>query len=364
MASTIQTPDSLSLLHNLKTFIFSSSSEVAFSLKKGATTILAETYYPDPDNRIEVDVKDVVSHYLKTVIPSSNVTSQADFAAGFVAYLDGTQVQSFNVVNAGVRTLSVTPTQFLQGNWLTWQPQTKRTTWNAPEYLTYYFTGSGSVKAKFYKKNGTTKTVTYTTVSSAGARSMNMMMSYLFSLSGESTSDLYGIVDVWVEMSGSRVSYIQRYIHGETQGDEHFYLCVNSLGGIDTYIFHGACTLAPDIDHQSAMLGDVKVNITTGAERHWEQVTGYASLKETNWVFELIAASQAWAVMSGTAEPIVIDSSSLQVNDRGSLHSCTFAFKLTYGDKYLNLTRSSEALPAIEVPTPSGEIFFFDGQAF
>lgn len=358
MASTIQTPDSLSLLHNLKTFIFSSSSEVAFSLKKGATTILAETYYPDSDGRIEIDVRDVVSHYLKTAMPSSNVTAQSNFAASFTAYLDETQVQTFNVVNAGVRTLSVTPTQFLQGNWLTWQPQTKRTTWNAPEYLTYYFTGSGTVKAKFYKKNGTTKTITYTTVSSAGARSLNMMMSYLFSLSGENTSDLYGIVDVWVEMSGSRVSYVQRYMHGETQGDEHYYLCVNSLGGIDTYIFHGACTLAPDIDHQSALLGDVKVNITTGAERHWEQVTGYASLKETNWVFELIAASQAWAVMSGVAEPIVIDSSSLQVNDRGSLHSCTFAFKLTYGDKYLNLARTSDALPAIEVPTPSGEIFF------
>lgn len=360
MASTIQIPDSYSLLGNLKSFILSSSSEVAFSLLKSGTVILSETYYPDNNNRIEIQVKDVISQYLRTSLPSSNSYSQTAFYGDFTATADGNSIASFRVVNAGVRALATSAAQFLAANWLTWQPQTKRTTWNAPEYLTYYFTVAGRVKAKFYLKSGTTKTVQVANVSSADqAYSFNMMMSRIFGLSGETVSDLYGIVDVWVENnSGTRLSYIQRYVCDECQGDEHYYLCVNSLGGIDTYIFHGACSLSPEINHESAEIGDVIINTTPDAERRWEQTTGYASLKETSWIFELVAAETQWAVMDGNAEPIVIDSSSLQVSDRDSLHSCTFAFKLSQGGRLMNISRTDSALPPIEVPAPSGEIFF------
>ena len=359
MASTLQIPDSLSLLGNLKSFIMSSSSEVAFVLKKGSTTILSETYYPDSNSRVEIQLKDVISRYLETALPSANSFAQSGFYADFTALADGVQIADFRVVNSGVRTLATTPSQFLSGNWLTWQPQVKRTVWDAPEYLTYYFTQAGRVKAKFYLKSGSTKTVQISSGSSGAALSFNMTPSYLFGLSGESTSDLYGIVDVWVESTGgTRLSYIQRYICEEAQGDEHIYLSVNSLGGIDTYIFHGACSLAPEIEHESAENGDMKTNITSGAERRWEQTTGYASMKETAWIFELIAAQKQWAVLDGNAEAIIIDSSSLQVSDRDNLHSCTFAYKLTTGGRLLNVIRTDTDLPAIEVPSPTGEIFF------
>ena len=361
MATYIDRPDTLSLLGNLKSFLIGSSSEVSFELKKGGEAILSETYYPNSSGQVEIQVKDIIGNYLSTTLPTGNNFSQSLFAADFTAYLDGSDSYSFRVVNAGVRKLATQASLFLLSNWLTWQPQTKRTVWDAPEYLSFYAANSTVAKAKFYLKSGTTKTVNVASFSAGAAYTVNTTPSRLFALSGESIDDLYGIVDVWVEtQSGSRLTYIQRYILEESQGDEHFYLCVNSLGGIDTYIFHGACALAPDISHENAELGDTKVVITEDAERRWEQTTGYASLKETSWIFELISAKSAWAVMDGTAEPIAIDSSSLRVSDRNNLHSCSFSFTLTEGGRYLNISRTSGTLPAIEVPSPSGEIFFLD----
>lgn len=362
MATYLQRPDSLSLLGNLKSFLIGSSSEVLFELRKDGTSILAETYCPNSSGNVEIQLKEVIGNYLATRLPSSDTNYQNSFAADFVAYLDGANSYSFRVVNAGKRTLATSASQFLTANWLTWQPQVKRTVWGAPEYLTYYFSSPGQVKAQFYLKSGSNKTVTVGAGSAPNtAVTFNVSASRLFGLSGEDTDDLYGIVDVWVENgSGNRLSYIQRYILDETQGDEHFYMCVNSLGGLDTYVFHGACALAPDISHENAELGDRKVVITDDAECRWEQTTGYASMKETSWIFELISAKNAWAVMDGTAEPIAIDASSLHVSDRNNLHSCSFSFTLTEGGRYLNISRTDGTLPAIEVPSPSGEIFFLD----
>ena len=361
MATLIQTPDNLSLLRNLKHFIIESASEITFRLDKGATVVLSETYYPDANDRIDIDVADVISQYLSSSLPTSNAFAQASAVATFTAYVGNTTAGTFTVVNGGVRKLSGTASSFLAGNWLTWQPQTKQVTWNSPEYLSYYFNGTGKVKAKFYKKNGTTKNVNIWSYGGTPClMTFNMEFSYLFSLSGEETADLYGIVDVWVEASsgGTVLSYVQRYICAPTMGDEHYYLSVNSLGGIDTFTFHGACTLAPEIEYESAMKDRVKIDITSDAERKWQQNTGYAGLQVTQWWFELIAAAKQWAVMDGNAEPIVIDTSSLEMSDRDNVHACTFAFTLSEEGRLLNVSRTEGELPVIQVPSPAGELFF------
>lgn len=368
MATLIQTPDNLSLLRNLKHFIIESASEVAFILKyyepgiNVPVSILSETYYPDAHDRIDIDVADVISQYLSSSLPTSNAFAQASAVATFTAQVNGSSAGTFTVVNGGVRKLSGTASSFLSGNWLTWQPQTKQVTWNSPEYLSYYFSGAnaGRVRAKFYKKDGTTKTITIWTYSGTPAlMTFNMEFSYLFGLSGEETEDLFGMIDVWVETGQSvALSYTQRYICAPTMGDEHYYLSVNSLGGIDTFTFHGACTLAPEIEHESAMKDRVKIDITSGAERKWQQNTGYAGLQVTQWWFELIAAAKQWAIKDGNAEPIVIDTSSLEMSDRENVHACTFAFTLSEEGRLLNVSRTEGELPVIEVPSPAGELFF------
>lgn len=363
MATIIQTPDSLSLLKNLKSYVISSSTEVAFALSIGGSTIIEETYTPDANGRVEIQVRDVVAGYLSTALPSTNQYQQANAVKTFAASVNSTGIGSFTVINGGVRKLSVTTENFLKANWLTWQPQNKKVTWDSPEYLTYYFVVAGTVKAKFYYKAGGTKVVTVATGTAGQMQTFNMAMSRLFTVGDVTPADMYGMVDVWVEDgSGVVLSYVQRYTWEDTQGDEHVYLAVNSLGGIDTFTFHAERKAVPAIDHESGQLEDVLVDITQNAVRKWEQSTGYLGNKESNWLYELIASKSAWAIIENSAEAMVIDSDSAEYSDLSTLAIGSFSFTLSEDGGLLNIARTPGQLPVIEVPTPTGQLFFLEAR--
>ena len=363
MATMIQTPDSLSLLMNLKSFIVSSTTDISFAMSCSGETIVEESYTPDGNGRIEIQVRDLVARFLETGLPSSNQYVQTSAVRTFSASVNGNAVSTFTVVNGGVRKLSVTPELFLKANWLTWQPQTKRVGWSSPEYLSYYFVDAGTVKAKFYYKAGGTKVVTVASGTAGQLQTFNMAMSRLFSVGDVSEDDVYGLVDVWVETgAGVQLSYVQRYVFAETQGDEHVYLAVNALGGIDTFTFHGERKVAPDVAHDSAELGDTKIDITAGAVRHWEQNTGHLGTEESSWIYELISSKRAWAVLDGQAEAIVIDADSNEYSDLETLSAGTFSYYLSEEGGLQSIGRETGQLPVIEVPSPAGEIFFLEAR--
>ena len=359
MATINQIPDSLSLLRNLKPLIATSSSPIVLTLVKDETTLIEETYHPDPSGKIEVDLRELVAPHLKTVLPTSDIYEQASGSAVFVIQVDEVTVATFRVVNAGVRKLSTTPTLFLKANWLTWQPQVKKVTWDSPETLSYFFAVAGVVKAKFYLKAGSSKTITIGSYSANAFKTFNTRMSYLFELSGEDTDDLYGYVDVWVETSlGVQLSYVQRYVFEPKQGDEKIYLCENSLGGIDTFIFRGALTQGSAIEHASAAAGDTRVDITSEIARSWEQKTGALGIRAARWVFELLSSRQAWAIQDGNAEPIVISADQTSLPDSENVHSLTFTYTLSEQRGLQNYVRTTGSLSEIVVESPSGDIFF------
>ena len=358
-ATIIQIPDSISLLRNLKPLIASSASPIVLQLMKGETSLIEETYHPDPSGRIEVDLRELVAPHLKTSLPSGDTYEQQSASAAFTVNVDDVAVASFRAVNGGVRKPATTIAEFLKANWLTWQPQVKATTWDAPETLSYFFVAAGVVKAKFYLKAGSSKTITIGSFDANSFRTFNTRMSYLFSLSGEETEDLYGYVDVWVESTlGVQFTYVQRYVYDPMQGDEHVYLCENSLGGIDTFIFRGALTQGTAIEHEAADAGDTKVDITSEAARSWEQQTGTLGITAARWIFELLSSRQAWAIQDGNAEPIIISADATNLSDADNLHSLTFNYTLAEQRGLQNYSRISGALPEIEVQSPAGDLFF------
>lgn len=360
MATVIQSPDSLSLLGNLKAFKISTSAAVEFKLTDADDeVIIDEIYTPDSQDIVTVDVREICGQFLSATFPESDIFSQAQSTGTFLAYVDDSLVDTFTVTLGGARNLSSTPTTFLKSNWLTWQPQTKSVRWNQPEYLTYYHTQAGVVKAKFYLKNGNTETVTIHSASAGDRKTYNMEMSYLFSLSSHSVDALYGLVDVWVQStSGTRLTYIQRYIHHPETRDEHYFVAVNSLGGIDTFCFCGERVLTPSIEHQSAQNADRRVDITQEPDRSWSQNTGYLSRLEAEWIWELMSADHRWTAVDGNLEEIIIDSSSIKASDADNVQSYSFSFSLVRGGKLLSLERDEDTLPLIEVPSPSGDLFF------
>ena len=82
MATIIQTPDSISLLRNMKRLVVESASPVVIALLSGESTLFEETYHPDTADRISVDLQDLVAPFLKTVLPSAATTYQQTGATG------------------------------------------------------------------------------------------------------------------------------------------------------------------------------------------------------------------------------------------------------------------------------------------
>ena len=359
MATVIQSPETLSLLRNLRSFRINTSTTVSFRLEKDSATVIEETYDPNGSTMVEIDVQEVVAQYLDITLPADNVHQQNTGSATFNAYVDDSLVKTFKVIAGGVRKLSDTASNWLKANWLTWQPQTKRVRWNQPEYLSYYHEDTGIVKAKFYPVSGSTETVTIHSAAAGEYNSYNMELQHLFSLSSHNAEDLNGLVDVWVESSsGTRLSYIQRYVFTPVTRDEHYFLCVNSLGGVDTFCFTGRQALSPSITHEVAEKAGQKITITDEPARAWTQNTGSVGKTEAVWLWEFFASAKQWAILESNIEEIVLDSSSIQASDKANLNSSDFNFSLAEEGTLMKINRSNEDFPAIQVPSPSGELFF------
>lgn len=359
MATIVQKPEALSLLRNMKSYRINSSTPVSFKLMLGNNTIIEESYEPNEETMVDIDVAEVVSQYLTVKLPSSDIFSQSSALATFTAEVDGSQTHSFTVIKGGVRKLSDTVSNFLKANWLTWQPQTKKVRWNQPEFLSYYHETAGVVKAKFYPSAAAEEVITIHSAAAGEYNSYNMELAHLFSLSSYDASQLNGLVDVWVETTaGVRLSYIQRYIFSPISRNEHYYMCVNSLGGIDTFCFTGSRILSPSLSHESAMLSSTKIDITTGHEREWSQNTGHLGKTEAAWIWEFFASGSQWAIIDNEVESIIIDSSSIKSSDKDNITSSDFSFSLAEEGQLLKINRSNEDFPMVQVQSPSGDLFF------
>ena len=359
MATIVQKPEALSLLRNMKSYRINSSTPVSFKLMLGSNTILEESYEPNDETMVDIDITEVVSQYLTVKFPSSDIFFQSSALATFTAEVDGAHSHSFTVIRGGVRKLSDTASNFLKTNWLTWQPQIKRVRWYQPEFLSYYHEVAGVVKAKFYPTSATEEVVTIHSATAGEYNTYNMEMAHLFSLSSYEISELNGLVDVWVEtVAGVRLSYIQRYIFSPISRTEHYYMCVNSLGGIDTFCFTGSRTLSPSLSHESAMLSSRKISITTGQEREWSQNTGPLGKTEAAWIWEFFASDSQWTIIDNEVESIILDSSSIKSSDKNNITSSDFSFSLAEDGQLLKINRSNDEFQMVQVQSPSGDIFF------
>lgn len=359
MATIVQKPEALSLLRNMKSYRINSSTPVSFKLMLGSNTILEESYEPNDETMVDIDITEVVSQYLTVKFPSSDIFFQSSALATFTAEVDGAHSHSFTVIRGGVRKLSDTASNFLKTNWLTWQPQIKRVRWYQPEFLSYYHEVAGVVKAKFYPTSATEEVVTIHSATAGEYNTYNMEMAHIFSLSSYEISELNGLVDVWVEtVAGVRLSYIQRYIFSPISRTEHYYMCVNSLGGIDTFCFTGSRTLSPSLSHESAMLSSRKISITTGQEREWSQNTGPLGKTEAAWIWEFFASDSQWTIIDNEVESIILESSSIKSSDKNNITSSDFSFSLAEDGQLLKINRSNDEFQMVQVQSPSGDIFF------
>ena len=359
MATIIQKPDTLSLSRNLKELIISTSSEISLQLLKGDSMLLEETYLPDVNNRVHVDLADIVTYTLSLTMPSGDAvsTSQSSVYSDFTVKVDGTSVAEFTAVRSGVERFSDTAANFLTANWLTWQPQVKEVLHDQPEWLTYYpASGSCACYARFYYTDGTSGEKKVCDVSQCV--SINTRFSKLWALD-ESGKERYGVIDVYIkDAQGLRLTYVQRYVLCSQGALDEVYLCENSLGGLDTFRFSGDRKLVPEIGYTSLLLDNSYTAADPDLSRKWSQNTGMLTGRECEWCWELFRSSAAYHLYRGTILPIVLDASSVEKSAMSVLAAYSFDYRYASDLGLLNVVRSENLPEVVEVSGPDAEVFF------
>lgn len=346
----IQQPDALSLSRNLKPLVIGSSEPVSFELKKGEDTLLSQRYEPGDNQRIEIDLREIIHAQLSCDLKESGESyEQTNLAADFTAIIDGSRI-SFRVVKAGVDRLADTPTNFLKQNFLTWQPNVKRVTYSSPEFLTYYAVEDSTVKLKavFTDSN---ETITFSVLESSKAWTMNLQYANVVkSLNGR----LPAYYDVWVEnASGQRMTYIQRY-QAETAKSIHedWVLFENSLGGIDTFRAYGTESINNQHTHNIAELDEEYVEYRVDTERLHTKNTGYLTPEESRWLVDFFPAGKKYIYLGDYLRSIVVTESEVQRDNKLVPTSYSFTYKYADARPLLNLPRTDEPADMLEIEIP------------
>ncbi|MBQ8715814.1 MAG: hypothetical protein IJ552_11540 [Prevotella sp.] len=354
----IQTaPDNLSLVGNMKHLVVDTTEDVSFSIKvEGSSSDLVERVYsPNGNHLLEINLYDIVfptlSFYLQNV---QEPYRQADIVKTFVLTLKGvasreTKTKAFTVVRGGVDRLADTAENFLQQNFLTWQPNIKPVTYYTPEFLTYYAAVASKVKCKARVDSND---VTVTLASIPAGQAWTIPVQYAI-IAGK-VNGLPSYYDVWVEdAGGQRLTYIQRYFAQDMKSEsEQWILFENSLGGIDTFRAYGSTDLEAAHSHNVAEIEEISSEYRVDTERKFKKNTGRLDRKERLWLLDFFPSLAKYLYVGDYLRQIVVTDS--DVNYKASELPSQYNFTYRYADAkpYLNIPRTDAPLEILDIDIP------------
>lgn len=356
----LQQPEALSLSGNLAKFVISSPDDIAFTLKQDSDTIYIANYSPGKNKQIEIDVKDIIEANLKSVFrDSSSPYEQTALAKEFTAVIAGQQVK-FTVVKGGVDRLATSAQNFLSHNWLTWQPQTKQVTYSLPEMLTMYSTVASVVKVKAYfpLPDGTYEEQTVQLLSIVTGKAYTIPVGYAV-IAKAFSSKLPAFYDVWFETpEGVRLSYIQRYVASSSRSEnEQWVVFENSLGGFDTFRAYGDQSLEANHEHQLADFEDETSEYRVDTSREYTQNTGYLTPQERKWMLDFLPSQQKYLFLGNYLRRIIVTEDRTSYVQQELPSSYQFTYKYADAKPYLNLQRTEELPPVLNIQIPDLESF-------
>lgn len=342
----IQQPDVLSLSGNLKKFEIYSGTPVAFILKEGSTTIFEASYDPGANGKVFIDVKDIVENRLSFELSHELFYEQLSLVKTFTATVDGADY-SFKVIRSGVANLADTVSNWLTGNFLTWQPTKKYVTYYSPEWLTYFSTVASIIKLKAYLPDNTEQTVTIGSCEAGKAFTCNLQYA---EIAGELNQKYPIYYDVWVEdADGFRLTYIQRYIYSDPKSElEQWFLFENSLGGIDTLRAAGDTDFEALHTHNISEIGHVASEYLIDTERYFMKNTGHLDTYERRWLLDFFPSHAKYLHYNGAIRGIVVTEDDPKYSASDLPSSYTFRYRFADDTNcLLNLIRNEDNIPAM-----------------
>lgn len=348
-------PDAVNFSGNLKRFKISTTSSISFILKQGSRTLFEASYTPGSNQMVEIDVKDIIEADLNVQFRNlSYPYEQPDMAKTYTAYVDEQSVE-FTVVKGGVDNLATADVNFMQFNWLTWQPQIKKVTYYLPVMLTFFSAVESVVKVKAYFKedNGSYSEETKQLLSIIAGKAYTIPVQYAV-IAGEFDSRMPAFYDVWFENTeGVRLSYIQRYVASGTMSeDEQWIIFENSLGGFDTFRAYGTNTLSANHEHQLAEMDEETNEYRVDTSREYTKNTGYLSGYERKWMLDFFPSKQKYLYDGNSLRKIIVTEDSTSYVSNQLPTSYEFTYKYADAKPYLNLKRPEELPTDLDIQVP------------
>ena len=366
MIQVLLYPDALSLVGSMNAFeIYNDSkTDVVFALRyQGAEqNIVQHTYTPNDQNRITVDVKDIILPLLafelkddSTPYIQENIMKAFSVEIYEVGDAGNKKEFSFSVIRSGVDKLADSAENFLKNNFLTWQPQVKAVTYYSPEFLTYYAAGACAVKCKAYLWNGTGYTESETTLAhltEGCVYTIPVQYAIIAKALGHMTPSYY---DIWVEKEGGdRLTYVQRYYASDMKSEEEeWFLFENSLGGVDCFRAYGNSENTAEHTHNVAEIEDDSEEYRVDTTRKFKKNTGYLDGKERLWLLDFFPSLGKYVYHRNSWRKITVTESDVNYEAKELPSNYTFTYKYSDARPYLNLSRASgESLKQMDIHLP------------
>ena len=353
----IQSPTSLSLLGNMLNVIVSSTTDVSLTVSCEGTGVVQHIYSPDANNRIEVDLKDAVRPLLSFVLQdTSSPYRQSSIVRSFTITVrtiedtPQTQTVSFAVLRAGVDRLAESIANFLQQNFLTWQPQVKPVTYYSPEFLTYYAPSAATIRCTAHFKDGTSQSLTLATVPAGQCWTIPVQYAII---AGKCSGKLPVYYDVWAD-NGSRLTYVQRYVASDMMSEEEqWILFENSLGGVDTFRAYGDSEDTAEHTHNIAEIDDNSEEYRVDTTRKHRKNTGYLGQSERRWLLDFFPSLGKYIYVNQSLRRIVVTESNATSSAKELPSAYDFTYKYADERPFLNLPRADALPELLDITVPS-----------
>ena len=346
----IQLPDTYNFSGTIRDVVVDATEKLDFTLSSNGVTIVSETYYPSSDNRITINLRDILEDIIEPVLYEVAETGIPQYT-----YQIGETIGSFYCIAGGIDA-EVSVESYLQGNFLTWQPQTRVTLYHIPHYLRYVSVVESICKVKAFFSDGTSKVAVLKTFSAKSINTVNVTFGTIRGMF-ESQPTYF---DVWVEnLEGEMLTWIQRYMLTDfLTGVNDYFIFANSLGGFDTIRFSGDREEINKLDSVNAVFDNETKEYDIDRTRSWKKYTGYITDERIRmWVLDFFNSPCRYHLTdSGLLKRIYISDHKLE-STTGDAVGYEFTYVYSVQSRYINIERTSTP-PLLEITDPQSEIFF------
>ena len=346
----IQHPDTYNFSGTIRDIVVDATEKLDFTLSSNGVTIVSETYYPSSDNRITINLRDILEDIIEPVLYEVAETGIPQYT-----YQIGETIGSFYCIAGGIDA-EVSVESYLQGNFLTWQPQTRVTLYHIPHYLRYVSVVESICKVKAFFSDGTSEVAVLKTFSAKSINTVNVTFGTIRGMF-ESQPTYF---DVWVEnLEGEMLTWIQRYMLTDfLTGVNDYFIFANSLGGFDTIRFSGDREEINKLDSVNAVFDNETKEYDIDRTRSWKKYTGYITDERIRmWVLDFFNSPCRYHLTdSGLLKRIYISDHKLE-STTGDAVGYEFTYVYSVQSRYINIERTSTP-PLLEITDPQSEIFF------